>query len=149
MSNHITIELCAEDRARIDRLAAALEKRTCDKCVTAAVEYLKTATETAAPVNETVEAPKNATGQAETSTPTTTPTEEEKPKAEETSQPAPTKTATHADVKALYIKLAASGKREPARAIIIPISPSITGIPEEKVQEVYDKLAALEGGPDA
>lgn len=31
--NLITIELCAEDRARIDRLTEALERRSCDKCV--------------------------------------------------------------------------------------------------------------------
>jgi predicted transcriptional regulator len=45
MSNYITIELCAEDRARLDRLAEALERRTCDKCVTSAIDYLKNAPE--------------------------------------------------------------------------------------------------------
>lgn len=44
--NHITIEFCAEDRARIERLTArmeqlieAMESRTCDRCVRDALAW--------------------------------------------------------------------------------------------------------------
>ena len=88
MSNTIVIELCSEDRARLDRLAEALERKSCDKCVAYVTEYLKAATtpepkpetdpiqqalaETLAKAEESVEAPKNVPGEAETSTPLTT-----------------------------------------------------------------------------
>lgn len=32
--NNITIELCAEDRARLDRLTEALERKACGECAT-------------------------------------------------------------------------------------------------------------------
>lgn len=35
----ITIEFCAEDRARIDRLTEALERRSCDDCVKGALSW--------------------------------------------------------------------------------------------------------------
>lgn len=166
MSNRITIELCAEDRARLDKLTAALEKRSCDGCLNNALawaeqvvrgqenttpkanepdEVQKALAETLAKAEGTVEAPKNATEEAEASTPTVTPQEEEKPTAEEPTQAEPTKKATHDDVKSLYIKLAASGKKEAARTIIMAISTTIGGIPEDKLQECHEKLVALEG----
>ncbi len=49
MSNTIIIELCAEDRARLDRLAEAMEKKTCDRCVSSAIECLKQPTELKTP----------------------------------------------------------------------------------------------------
>lgn len=166
MSNIITIELCAEDRARLDRLTKALERKTCDQCVNSALQWSeqiqrgeligtitpetpdetqKAIAEILAKAGEFVEAPKKATEEAQASTPTTTPPEEEKPTAEEPAEPENEKKATHADVKALYIQLAAAGKREAAKAVILPISASISGIPEDKLQEVYKKLVALEG----
>ena len=36
--NKITIELCAEDRARLDRLTAALERKACESCATEPIE---------------------------------------------------------------------------------------------------------------
>lgn len=157
MSNTITIELCAEDRARLDRLTQVLETRAAqvEKSFTANELRMKEAetieeiqqrlADTLAKASEPVEAPKNAAEEAETSTPTTTPQEEEKPTGEEIAQPEPTKKVSHTDVKNLYIKLAAAGKRESAKAIIMPISATISGIPEDKLNEVYDKLKALEG----
>ena len=100
MSNIITIELCAEDRARLDRLAEALERKACDKCVQTAIEAMKcnaqptnepeavdpvqkALAETMSAVSDPVEAPRNTTEATETSTQPTTPLEEEKPTAEE------------------------------------------------------------------
>lgn len=159
MSNTITIELCAEDRARLDRLAEALERRTCDKCVTTAIEALnanhetktetdpvqKALAETLARANETVEAPKNAPEQAETSTPTTTPPEEEKPTREEPTTPPTVKTVDRTELRAKVIELSAKGLKEQTRDIVRAYAQTVTAVPEDKVAECYEKLVALEG----
>lgn len=162
MSNHITIELCAEDRARLDRLAEALEKRTCDKCVASVTDYLKAATapteaepetdpiqqqlaETLARANEATEAPKNATGEVETSTQTTTPPEEEQPKEEKPTQPEQTKTVDRAELRAKVIELSAKGLKEQTKDIVRAYAQTVTAVPEDKVAECYEKLVALEG----
>lgn len=160
MNYTFTIELCPEDRARLDRLAEALERKACDKCVATAMECMKTCqqpkaeesdpldkaiAETLAKAGAAVEPQKSPAEAVEETTLTTTPPEEEKP-TEETPTAEPTApTVTHADVKALYIKLAASGKRESAKAVIMPVSTTISGIPQDKIQEVYKQLVALEG----
>ena len=146
MSNLITIEFCTEDRARLDRLAAALEAMQAnlpqpmehDPVQAALAEILAKAT-------KAQESPVDAAGEAEAPTPATTPQEEEKPQAEEPAAPVTEKKVSQADVRALYVKLSASGKKEEAKAIILPISTTISGIPDDKVQEVYEKLNALEG----
>lgn len=159
MSNNITIELCAEDRARLDRLAAALEKRTCDKCVAAALQWQKACTEqpaeadpiqqklaeTLAKANDAVEAPKNTTEAAEAPTPATTPAEEEKPTEEAPAAPAPTKTVSRAELRAKFIELSAKGLKPQATDIVKSYAQTIPAVPEDKVAECYGKLVALEG----
>lgn len=157
MSNHITIELCAEDRARLDRLAEAMGRKTCDKCVAAAVECMKCTAEakvdpiqeklaeTLANANETVEAPKNAPEEAETSTPTTEPPKEEEPTAKEPAQPEPTKKVGRAELKAKVIQLCAKGLKEQTRDIVRAYAQTVTDVPEDKIAECYSKLEALEG----
>lgn len=156
MSNHITIELCAEDRARLDRLAEALERKACDKCVSAAIGYVEAAREqtansdpvqealaaTLAKANEAVEAPKNATEEAETSTPTTEP-----PKEEEPFKPEPTKKVTHAELMAKVIELSAKDLtlKAKARDIVLSYAPRVKAVPEDKLNECYNKIVALEG----
>lgn len=156
MNYTFTIELCPEDRARLDRLAEALERKACDKCVATAMECMKAAQPNIEPdpiaeaakalgLEDAKESPVEPQEEAEAPTLTTAPPEEEKP-TEEAPAAAPSEpTATHADVKAIYIKLAASGKRESAKAIIMPVSQTISGIPQDKIQEVYKQLVALEG----
>ena len=159
MSNTITIELCTEDRARVDRLIAALERKACDKCVSTALEYVganqqrpaepdpvqKALAETLDKATKAQESPENSTGEAEAPTLTTTPQEEEKPKAGEPAQSATEKTVDQKDIRALYVKLSASGKKKEAQAIILPYATAITAIPDDKCGEVYSKLIALEG----
>ena len=148
MSNTITIELCPEDRARLDRLAEALEKRVTQEAPvnTEGVDTLnRKLGETLARASEPVEAPKNATGAAEASTPTTTPPKEETPKDEKPAQPATEKTVNQKDIRALYVTLCSKSKKKEAQAIILPYATAITAIPDDKCQEVYDKLIALEG----
>lgn len=159
MSNTIVIELCPEDRARLDRLAEALERKTCDKCVATAMEFAKlrmepkpetdpvqkALAEILAKAEEAVEAPKNATEEAEASTTTTTPLEEEKPTQEEPTQPEPTKAVDREELKAKVIKLCANGLKEQARDIVKDYAPTVRDIPEDKLNECYKKLVALEG----
>ena len=124
MSNHITIELCAEDRARLDRLAEALEKRTCDKCVTTAIDYLKSVPQQESePTVETPEpeAPKEAPAQKEL------------------------KKVDRAELRAKVIELSAKGFKEQTKEIVRAYAQTVTAVPEEKVAECYDKLVALEG----
>lgn len=157
MNYTFTIELCPEDRARLDRLAEALEREACDKCVATAMECMKAAQPNIEP-DPIAEAARKALGlavakespvepqeEAEAPTLTTTPPEEEKPTAEAPAAEPTAKKVTHADVKSLYIKLSASGKKEEAKAIILPVSSTISGIPEDKLVECYKKLVALEG----
>ena len=160
MSNTITIELCTEDRARLDRLANALEalqpptihcsmpipeKPDPDQLTIDDVQ--QQLAETLARANEAVEAPKNATEETETSTPTTTPITEEEPKSEEIAQPEPTKKVTHADLKAKVIELSAKDLKLKAQArdIVRSYAPMVKDIPEDKLTECYERLEALEG----
>lgn len=166
MSNNITIELCAEDRARLDRLAEAMERKTCDKCVATAMEFAKlridpvpekkTETddvqkklaETLAKANDPVEAPKNTVEEAETSTQTTTPPEEETTVGEAPTQAEPTKTVDRAELKAKVIELCAKGLKEQAREIVKTYAETVREVPEDKLAECYGKLGALKGVTD-
>ena len=159
MSNTIVIELCSEDRARLDRLAEALERRTCDKCVATASEAMKATqqpkaepdpiqqalAETLAQVTDPVEAPKNATEEADASTQASTPQEEEKPKAEEPATAPTAPTVDRAELKAKVIQLCAKGLKEQTRDIVRAYAQTVTDVPEEKIAECYAKLVALEG----
>lgn len=153
MSNIITIELCAEDRARIDRLIAAVEKRTVQ--VESALEQkynikteptddpaLKALREA---IDKVQENQKQATGEQEAPTPTTTTQEEEKPTGEENEPTAPIKTVTRADLGAKVREMMTKGFKEQTKEIVKSYAPTVPGVPEDKVAECYSKLVALEG----
>lgn len=155
MGNTITIELCAEDRARLDRLAEALERKACDKCVTAAIGYVEAAREQTTkpdPIQEALaetiakaEAPKNATEEAQAETPTTTPPAEEEPTVAEKAEPTAAKKVDRAELKAKVIQLCAKGLKEQTRDIVRAYAQTVTDVPEDKIAECYAKLEALEG----
>ena len=126
MCNTITIELCAEDRARLDRLAEALEKRTCDKCVATAIEFVKTATE------EKREPEAKAEDAA--------PPGDEKPTV--TDQP---RKVERGELRAKVIELSAKGFKAQTRDIVQAYAPTVASVPEDMIAECYDKLVALEG----
>lgn len=150
MSNHITIELCAEDRARIDRLTVALETRVAqaeqimadmaeDKKSDAVLEALKTQT---APT----ESPAEAAGATEAETPAT-PQPEVEPAT--TAEPGPVAEAkpapTTQELQQKVIALVNKGKKADVSAIVKSYAATVSGIPEDKRAEVMDKLNALEG----
>ncbi len=154
MSNTITIELCTEDRERLDRLIAAMERKACDKCVESALafvgrykgpghEFLDK--ELHVPKEDPREAPKNAQDGAEAETPTTAHQEAEPATVAEPA-PAPkaeTPTASVTDVQQLVIGLSTSGKKPETRDIIQQYAERVTLIPADKLGEVYAKLVEL------
>ena len=124
MSNTITIELCAEDRARLDRLAEALERKACDKCVTSAIQLFKGEAEAPKAPTEVKEAP---TEPAEV-TPET-----------------PTRTVDRAEMRAKVIELSAKGLKDQVRDIITAYAPTVKDVPDDKLVECFNRLVALEG----
>ena len=160
MSNTITIELCAEDRARLDRLAEALERKTCDKCVSSALEVLgqrpaaetdpiqQKLADTLAKAETPTEAPKNAAGEVKAETaPTDHPVDEELPWKEDT-QPEgvkPTVTLEQIQRKVTLLAAADAGKKKArVREIVNAYAKKVSLLPEDKWTEVWDKLTALE-----
>jgi hypothetical protein len=145
MSNHITIELCAEDRARIDRLAAALEALQ-PQTIHVDDPIQKALAEQVAKSEKTpTQSPVESAGEAKTETPATpqpeaetTAVEEPAPVAEE--KPAP----TTAELQQKVIALVDKGKKAEVAAIVKSYAATVSSIPEDKRAECMDKLNALE-----
>ena len=152
--NNITIELCPEDRARIDKLTEALEARIAQAqyCIeqadTANVkpnqdidEMLKKALATKPPktAQDAPKAEDHPTLDPFPETPTTAeapsvaPVEEAKP------------AVTMEMLRSKAITLAAAGKKDQVRAVVHPYAAKVTDVPADKWGEVYEKLTALEG----
>lgn len=156
MSNTITIEFCAEDRARIDRLIAAVEKRTVQ--VESALEQrysIKTETEqdpmqralaeALSKAERAQEAAETPTDAQEEQPAATEPTAEETPTGEAVAAPTTTRTVTRAELRTKVVELSAKGLKEQARQIVTEYAPTVPGIPEDKITECYDRLVALGG----
>lgn len=131
--NTITIEFSAEDRARLDRIAAALEgaKPKCDSCVSTALDAMKTAQ--SAPMEFIKEEP-----------------QPEPPKPAEAQEPPQTATedkpaVSVADIQRKVVALSGTGKKAEVREIVKAYADKVSGIPEDKLGEVWAKLTALEG----
>ena len=130
--NNIIIELCAEDRARIDAVITALEK-------------LQTPTKAKAPKVE-----------ANEETPTTTTPEAEAPAeypigetpfdmpGENAPDPV-TPVIDRADVQRLVVELSAAGKKAEVKEIVMAYADRVSAIPEDKLAEVFEKLNTLGG----
>lgn len=131
---NVTIELCEEDRQRLDLIASLLtvgiERQEAKKEPVNMVdpaENLKIVNEH--PVDEV--SPHAAPDPNQLSFFDQTPAEQVN--------------YTKDDVQALVMKLAApgTGKKEAVKAIVNEYAPRISGIPEEKVNEVMAKLNQL------
>ena len=136
MTNLITIELCAEDRARLDRLTAALEKRTTQVDELYGKEMpSRTASEPAEEKPaETTQPEQEPTPEAEPAT---------KPSNEPTKETAPQ--VTIEDIRGKVLELTGAGKKDEVRAIIHQYATKVPDIPENKRAEVLEKLTKLEG----
>jgi hypothetical protein len=162
----ITHELCAEDRARLDRLTAAIEALQPTTITLAPVTpkddpeqqtidldaVQQKLAETMAKASTHASTPKNTVEEAEPSTQATTPSEEEKPteeeitQAEETVEPAKP-TVTLEQIQQKVVQLAAGGngaKKAKVREIVNAYAKKVSDLPEDKWTEVWDKLTALE-----
>ena len=130
--NHITIELCREDRARLDAILAALQSCGTPYAVTATKEQVEEAPQlpATAPWDEPVVAPD--------AVPTPEP---EQPTAAESAAPA----VSLSDIQKKVVDLSAAGKKAQVREIVNSYADRVSAIPEDKLAEAWAKLTALEG----
>ena len=117
--NTITIALCQEDRARLDKIIEALEQTR------------------VMPVNEPIQ---------EVEAPNEVQEVMEAFKDETDSEPAekPAKVVTQADIQKKVVELSAAGKKAEVRDIITKYANRVSAIPAEKIAEVWDQLIGLE-----
>ena len=130
--NTITIELCAEDRARLDSLLAKL-----DRCIGEFIPAGDGHTDYGYKAQGVEYASQDEAAEAKL---------EEIP--EPYSEPCPFETApavTRSDVQQKVVALSAAGKKEKVRAVVNAYAAKVSGIPEDKLAEVLEKLNALEG----
>lgn len=119
----VTLELCAEDRTRLDRILAALENSGTPFAAPVAVEAKK-------PIEKAPEEPKKAEPQ-----PQPEPVKEE---------PKPEPTVTKADIRTKVVALVGAKKKAEVEQIIKAYAPSVTELPDDKLGEVMAKLTELE-----
>lgn len=131
----ITIELCAEDRARLDAILAALSGRPdCAQCAQISAAYAeeprasRPAQKDEHPVADPFPAP-------EAETPTA-PQEEPQPEPE---MPA----VTHDDIRNVFMN--AGQNQAKVREIIQQYARKISDIPADKLPELWNKLEAVNG----
>ena len=135
----VTVELCDEDRARLDSIEALLKKQpNCDKCVERAIAYVAPTAEKA-PAAEEIHTDADAKPSERV---------DEAPKPEiaaqaENSTPESARALTLDDVRQKVVSLSAAGKKAQVREIVTAYAPSVSGIPEDKLVEVYGKLSEL------
>ena len=129
--NKITIELCAEDRARLDAIIAGLTGLQCDMCADRIKAQLAAGK---------LQEPKAEAPEVFTPDEPETPAE---PAVEE--KPAPVVTVTHEDIRRKYVELSAANKKKQATAVVEAYASRVSAIPEDKLVEVMTKLQALEG----
>jgi len=121
--NKITIELCEEDRARLDNILEALKGLAVTPCVTVETP-------------EAPAAPEPVQPEPVAQTPAAAP---EPPKAEEVPE------VTAAELQSKVVQLVGAGKKEAARAIVTEYAKCVGEIPAEKRAEVLKRLNELEG----
>lgn len=127
--NTITIELCAEDRKRLDDIRVALDKLE-------RVTTIELAPETEATEPAPVEKP---------ATPATITAESEPPTEPAKNEKSSTPKVDCLTVQQKVVSLVMAGKKEETKQIINTYAPRVSLIPEDKLAEVLDKLNALEG----
>ena len=133
--NTITIELCQEDRARLDRIIEALEQSRAIAVNSMSVapnvesDVLKTETEEPMEGQVTVEEIVETTEQIPV---------EEAPVEE------PIKAVSLSDIQKKVVELSAAGKKAEVRDIITKYASRVSAIPAEHTAEVWDQLIGLE-----
>ena len=143
----ITTELCAEDRARLDKLLEALAG------IPAAINTVGTpfpATVETVDHNDFVEIvgtpEKNETVTTKQTPVETTPA----PVEEEDTDQAPDENVaepqhTKAELQQKVVSLVSAGKKAEVKEVIQKYAPKVSEVPEDKVDEVWNLLSKLEG----
>lgn len=149
---NITTEMCAEDRARIDRLIAALESLVNDM-EPPVVALAGTPFQTEQPAEIVLDILKEGTGVARgtiaeeelltPAEPETAPEEVGEPADEPEEKEVPEH--TKAELQQKVISIVTAGKKDEVKAIIEQYAERVSAIPDEKINEVWDKLTKLEG----
>lgn len=151
MSNTITIELCAEDRDRIDRLTGVMEARIAQvERILARAEDTEDSQpddiQKALAEKAPAQSPVEPAGEAKAETPATPQPE---PEAAAPAEPAPVAEAkpvpTTAELQQKVIALVNKGKKADVAAIVKSYAATVSGIPEDKRAECMERLIALEG----
>ena len=124
--NTITIALCQEDRARLDKIIEALERTQMTPAEASAVVQDEPQ-EIEAPAAEVPNAAEEA---AEASNEETAPAP-----AEES-----TKAVTLADIQKKVVEMSAAGKKDEVRESITKYASRVSAIPAEKTAEVWEQL---------
>lgn len=142
--NNITIELCAEDRARLDRIAALLDRQTTPTVAEAKTESIpEQMTFDTVPVDTPTESTAKTTDAQDEATPTTTP-----PTAETlTEAKKPSVSLEQIQQKVMQLAAANGGvKKAKVRDIINTYGTKVSDLKEQedKWDEVWQKLTALE-----
>ena len=122
---NLTIELCAEDRARLDAILAALQAVGTPFSPPESAQTVETAPET-----------------HDTPAPVTGGPEPEQP-AQDTQDGAETQHATHGMVQDLVITLSSWGHKSEAREIVQRYAPRVSAIPDADLDAVYVALDAV------
>lgn len=128
--NTITIELCAEDRQRLDNILAALiaTRPNCERCAGYVAEMFTAGAE-------------NLTAEQQEEEPKATDTPQEKTAPETEKQPSSVK---HKDVQSEVVRLTRAGHRDAVRGIVKSYAACVSDIPEDKLAEVMTRLKEVE-----
>lgn len=73
------------------------------------------------------------------------PADDSEPIPEPEPQPEPAPQHTRAELQHLVVTLTSAGKKAEVRAIVLAVAPKVSDIPEDKIDDVYEQLKALEG----
>ena len=134
--NNITINLSAEDRARLDKLTEVIEAMTTPQAPQILAQSAEPEKADTHPAEmEPTPFPEEIEPEAPTSP---IPTTEPEPVAED----APV--VTHKDIAKLVIELAGAGKKDELKEIVTAYAAKVSDIPEDKLAEVYKQLKALQ-----
>lgn len=127
---NLTIELCEEDRARLDAILTALQAVGTPFRPPAHAQTVETAP-------ETQDAPAPVTGGPEPEQP-----------AQDTQDGAETQHATYGMVQDLVITLSSQGHKAEAREIVQRYAPRVSAIPDADLDAVYVALDAVRRAHD-
>lgn len=142
--NTIIIELCAEDRARLDKIIEGLAHRpNCDSCVQSALKWPEIVKKDKPAPTTTAQEPVEAT---ESESRPEAPAVEETPTEPTEEAEAPVITIELTDLQNKVVELARKGLKDQVRDVVKAYGVErVSQIPEDKRAELMTKLNALEG----